>query len=232
MSRQEVDSALATLEQTKAQMLGTEVSISQKLIRAPFSGKIGIRNVNLGQYVSPGTSIVSLQSIDPLHINFSLPQEDMNKLTLGQKITATVDSFPGREFTGTISAINSEVDSDTRTIEIQASLPNPKHELYPGMFTTVKVYLPALPSVLTLPHTAITYTLYGDSAYLIQLSGKKNQQGEAVGIVKRIAIKTGDQRGNTVVINKGVKAGDLIVDGGQLKLNNDDPIALKNIEKW
>ncbi|ALA26387.1 efflux transporter periplasmic adaptor subunit [Piscirickettsia salmonis] len=228
ISRQDVDTALTSLEQTKAQMLATEVSISQKLIRAPFSGKIGIRNVNLGQYISPGTNIVSLQSINPLHVNFSLPQEDMNKIKLGQKISAHVDTFAGREFTGTITAMNSEVDSNTRTIEIQASLPNPKHELYPGMFTTVQVYLPVLPKVLTLPHTAVTYTLYGNSVYLIQLNGKKNQQGEPTGTVTRISIQTGDQRSNTVVINKGLKAGDLIVDGGQLKLENGAAIALKN----
>ena len=227
ISRQDVDSSLATLEQSKAQVLGTEVSIAHKLIRAPFSGKIGIRQVNLGQYVSPGETLVTLQSLDPLHINFSLPQEDINKISIGQAVSVHIDSYPNKSFNGTISAINSKVDPKTRTINVKSKQPKHTHSLYPGMFANIAIHLPVQKNVLTIPKTAITYTLYGDSVYLIKLDGKSNKVGEKTGTIKRISVTPGAERANTVVIEKGLTAGDLVVDGGQMKLTDGAHVAIK-----
>lgn len=217
-----VDETRAQLKQAQAAVAKTKALIAQKLIRAPFSGELGIRKVDLGEYITAGTTkIVSLQSLDPLYIDFNLPEQNLPQLSVGQSVHLQSDAFPKREFSGKITAINSKVDPQTHNILAQAEVPNPKHELLPGMFATVEIELPAMDKVVTVPYTAIDYTLYGDSVFVVHEDKT----------IERIFVVVGDKQNNRVVIKSGLKAGQVVVDSGQLKLNNGASVIINNSVK-
>lgn len=196
--------------------------IAKKNIRAPFDGKLGIRLVDLGQYLAEGSAIVSLQMLDPIYVDFTLPEQHLADLTIGQNLTITVQAYPGKTFSGEISAINPAIEVGTRSITIRATLANPEQILRPGMFADVHVLSSRTQEVLTLPDTAITYNPYGESVFVIQ-SGEKDLT------VQRRQIETGETREGRVQIIKGLQAGERVVSAGQVKLRNDMPVTIAEL---
>jgi membrane fusion protein, multidrug efflux system len=226
VSASAVDTDLANLEEAQSNVDLTQAQIDYKNIKAPFSGLTGIQLINVGQYVKAGDEIVSLQALNPLFIQFSLPEQNISQLHKGQAVTLQTDAFPDETFQGAISALNSEISSETATLTIQATVQNPDKKLLPGMFTTVQVMLPSKENVVTVPQTAITYNLYGDSIYVV--TDSTNEDGEKV---KKAALKyvtVGDRHDNVVTLTKGINAGDTIVSAGQIKLNDGDTVTINN----
>jgi len=231
ISSSALDKAAAQLKQTQAMVAKTQAIIDQKTIRAPFTGKLGISNVNIGQYVAAGTSLVTLQNLDTLNVIFNLPETDLPKVHTGQKIIVKNDAYPKRNFVGVIDAVNSKVDIKTHNIQVRAKLPNEGHRLLPGMFTTVRVLLPARENVVTLPQTAVTFTLYGDSVYLVKATKEKDDNDKPVLRIERRPVVNGERRDNIVVVKSGLKAGDKVVLSGQLKLYNNARVKIDNSVK-
>ena len=227
-SKSQVDSDFAALHEAEAGVESTQVSIDYKHVTAPFDGKIGINQVNVGEYIQPGTTIASLQALDPLYLVFSLPERYIDQLFVGQEITMLADPFPNHVYKGKITGLDSQVSSETRGIMVEATLPNENMKLLPGMFATVKVILPAQEKVVTLPQTAVNYNLYGDSVFLVVDSGEKDPQGKPVLKTKLQYVTTGERRDSVVAIIKGVKAGDQVVSSGQLKLDDDQIVTINN----
>jgi len=225
-SKASLDSAQAKMLQSKSQVISARVMIAKKNIKAPFDGKLGIRRINLGQYVTAGQSMVLLQSLNPLFVNFDLPEQYLTVIKTGQLVRITISSQKGKIFDGKITAINSTVDVSTRTILVQATFPNEKHELYPGLFADVSVIMPEQTNVITVPQTAITYSLYGDSVYMVTKG--KDKFGKPAFIAKQKFIKVGDRRGTMAAITQGVKAGDEVITSGQLKLHPGSRITINN----
>jgi membrane fusion protein (multidrug efflux system) len=227
VSQAELDRLSAQLEETQANVEGTQAKIRQKTITAPFSGRIGIRLVNLGQYLSAGTTIATLQALDPLYVQFNLPEQYLNELYLQQPVQLSINLGEGKTLMGTITAINSKVEQTTRNVLVQATLPNKDLQLYPGMFALVKVILRTHPTVIALPETAVTYSLHGDSVYIIKKEGK-DRDGKPLLKAYRQYVTVGERRGNEVAIVKGLKAGDQVVTSGQLKLQNGIHVVIDN----
>lgn len=221
VSKADYDEAAANLDNAKAQVHSQLEVVHKKQIRAPFSGLLGIRRVDIGEYLSPGSSIVPLQSLDPIYVDYSLPEQRLGQLSVGQVLTIKVKSFPGRDFQGHITAINPGIDPGTRNVRIRGILDNPDHSLRPGMFAEVRTMLPERQGILTVPRTAITYAPYGDSVFVInEKNGKK--------VVNRVQVQTGAIRGERVEIVKGLKAGQEVVKAGQLKLRNGQAVQIDN----
>lgn len=216
----QLDQALAGVEQTKAK-------IQQKIITAPFSGKIGIRSIDIGQFVSAGTAMVTLQSLDPLYVQFTIPEQYINQLYLQQPVSVNVNLANGKILTGSITAINSKVDQITRNILVQATVPNADMQIYPGMFALVKVFLREHKNVVVVPQTAITYSLHGDAVYLIKTEGK-DKKGKPLLKAYKQYIKLGERRDNEVAVLEGLKSGDSVVTAGQLKLQNGTSVVIDN----
>lgn len=227
VSQQAFDQAQAKLQQSTALVAKTQVLISQKTITAPFDGKIGIRMVNLGQYISPGTPLVNLQSFNPLYVQFSLPQQNLSQLFQGQMLRLKVDAYKGETFFGKVTAINSEVSNLTRNILVQGTIPNIDNRLYPGMFANVHVLLPKQENVVTVPQTAVTFNLFGDSVYVIRHEGS-DKSGKPILRVHLQYVKTGERRNNAVAILSGIKTGDDVVTSGQLKLEDGTQVEINN----
>ncbi|HEX5452469.1 MAG TPA: efflux RND transporter periplasmic adaptor subunit [Stellaceae bacterium] len=214
-----VDQAQSQLDQARAQVAKTEALIAQKLIRAPFDGKLGVRQIDLGQYVSAGTPIVSLTNLKELFVNFTLPSTMRAEIAPGQAVDVTSDAFPGRTFKAKLTTIDPQIRPDTRTMTIQARMDNPKEELLPGMYVDAEVVLPPKPDRVILPATAVDYTLYGDSVYVVRQDGT-DAKGKPLLKAHRVAVKTGERWGNKVAILSGVRPGDRVVAAGQIKLQN------------
>lgn len=225
-SQSAVDATRAELLEAEAVVESTQAKIQQKTIVAPFDGRIGIRQINIGEYVSAGTGMVSLQSLDPLYVQFNLPEQFLSLLYIGQPIDITVNQRKLHEVKGVISAINSKVDQITRNILVQATIPNQSMELYPGMFAAVRVWLKQEKNVVTLPQTAVSYSLHGDAVYLIKQ--EKDKSGKSVLRAYRQYVKVGERRGGDAAILDGVKAGDQVVTSGQLKLQNGTNVLIDN----
>lgn len=219
-----VDQAQATYDQALANIAKTEAIISQKLVRAPFDGELGVRHVNVGQYLTAGTPIVSLTDLSQLYANFTVPENDSGKLKVGQVVRLSVDAYPGRTFDGKITTIEPQIATDTRNIQVQATIANPQHILKPGMFVTTTVVLPEKPPVITVPETAVTYTLYGDSVYLI--TPKKEANGKTSLTAVQTYVTTGDRVDGQAEIVKGLKAGDQVVAVGQLRLQSGAAVSI------
>jgi multidrug efflux system membrane fusion protein len=213
-----VDAAQATYDQANASIAKTEAIISQKLVRAPFDGELGVRHVEVGQYLTAGTQIVTLTDLSQLYANFAVTEKDSGQLKVGQTVRVTVDAYPGRTFEGKMTAIEPQIASDTRNIRVQATLDNPDRILKPGMFTTTTVVLPDKPPVVTVPETAVDYTLYGDSVFLI--TEKKADDGKTSLTAVRTFVRTGNRINGRAEILSGLKAGDRVVAVGQLKLQS------------
>jgi membrane fusion protein, multidrug efflux system len=214
-----VDTYQSQLDQANAAIAKTQALIAQKLVRAPFGGVLGIRQIDLGQYVGPGTMLVSLTDLDTLYANFTLPEQNRAALSVGQPVEISVDAYRGRVFPAKMTTIEPQVGADTRTIKLQATLANPDHLLLPGMFVNARVVLPPIPDIVTVPETAVDYTLYGDSVFLV------TEQGGAT-IVKRTSVKIGERFGNKVAILSGLKPGDSVATSGQNKLNDGTAVTL------
>ncbi|THD47086.1 MAG: efflux RND transporter periplasmic adaptor subunit [Bradyrhizobium sp.] len=219
-----VDAAQATYDQANAGIAKTEAIISQKLVRAPFDGELGVRHVEVGQFLTAGTQIVTLTDLSVLYANFTVTEKDSAALQVGQTVRVAVDAFPGRTFEGKINAIEPQIATDTRNIRVQATLDNPDHILKPGMFATTTVVLPEKPPVVTVPETAVDYTLYGDSVFLI--TEKKEDDGKTSLTVARTFVRTGKRVHGRAEILSGLKAGDRVVAVGQLKLQSGAAVAI------
>jgi membrane fusion protein, multidrug efflux system len=239
VSQAVVDNDAATLKSAKAQVAEQQALVNKKTVYAPFGGHLGIRAVDLGQYLAAGTKIVTLQQLDPIFVDFSVPQQALSQVGVGQKVQATLDAFPGKTFAGEISAIDPQVDADTRNVQVRATVPNPDHKLLPGMYATVNVTVGAQQQrYITLPQTAIAYNPYGATAYLvIKRSQDKDAKPAAAGqpqgspddlIAKQVFVVTGPTRGDQVAILKGISEGDEVVTSGQIKLRNGVPVTIDN----
>jgi membrane fusion protein, multidrug efflux system len=220
-----VDATQATYDQAMAGIAKTQALISQKLVRAPFEGELGVRMVEVGQYLTAGTNIVSLTALDELYANFTVTEKDSGSLKVGQIVRIKVDAYPGRSFEGRISTIEPQIMADTRNIRVQATIANPDHILKPGMFATTTVVLPDKPPVVTVPETAVDYTLYGDSVFLIT---EKEEGGKTSLTAVRTFVQTGNRVDGRAEILKGLKAGDRVVAVGQLKLQSGAPVVISS----
>ena len=219
-----VDQAQASYDQANAGIAKTEAIISQKLVRAPFDGELGVRHVEVGQYLTAGTQIVTLTDLSMLYANFTLTEKDSGQLKVGQTVRVAVDAYPGRTFEGKINAIEPQIATDTRNIRVQATLENPEHILKSGMFATTTVVLPEKPPVVTVPETAVDYTLYGDSVFLI--TEKKGDDGKIGLTAVRTFVRTGNRINGRTEILTGLKVADRVVAVGQLKLQSGSAVAI------
>ena len=227
ISRETLDIAAADLKSKDARVAQQAALVAKKTIRAPFGGRLGITLVNLGQYLNPGDKIVTLQAIHSILVDFFVPQKQMAHFTIGQTVETRADTYPGRIFKGEITAINPLVDSQTRNIQIEATIDNPKRELLPGMFVSVDIQFGQRQRHLTLPQTAVSYNPYGDTLYTIESKGK-GQEGRPMLVARQTFVTLGETRGDQVAILEGIKEGDWIVTAGQLKLKNGSPVVIDN----
>ncbi len=225
VSQSEFDTADATLKQAQANADAIRAAIEKKTIRAPFAGKLGIRQVNLGEYLDNGKSIVSLQSLSPVYADFSMPQQELAKLKPGMKVRVTTDAYPAQKFDGELTAINPDLDSVTRSIRLQATLENREQLLRPGMFARVEVLLPVEHKVLIVPATAILSAPFGDSVYVIEPATNNPANGL---VARQQFVRTGRSRGDFISIENGLKAGVKVASSGVFKLRNGAPVAENN----
>ncbi len=216
--------ALSTIKQTQALIKQIKTTIDDTIIIAPFSGILGIRQISVGQYINPGDEIILLDSVNPIYIDFTIPQNDIGKIKIGQSIKIGIDAYPKLSLTGKIQTIGININSTSRNVTIRAIVPNNNSILKPGMFVTVNVVLPIEHNVITTPATAITYNTYGTFLYVIT---KKNNALFA----HTQYIVTGEQKNNTVIITKGVKPGEMVVTAGQIKLTNGAEVLIQNLLK-
>jgi len=228
IAKAQVDFDNADLKSKRAQVAGQQAVIAKKTIRAPFAGRLGITLVNPGQYLNPGDKVVSLQTIDPIYADFYLPQQQISGISIGQKVTVTNDAYTGQAFVGKITATDSKVDTNTRNVQIEATIQNAKHELLPGMFARAAVDSGERRAYLTLPQTAITYNPYGATVFVAEGGGATDKSGNATLHARQVFVTTGATRGDQVAIVKGIEAGTLVVTSGQLKLKNGTPLKIDN----
>ena len=242
VSQAELDTATANAKSAQAQVAEQQAIVDKKRIRAPFAGHLGIRNVDPGQYIGAGTKIVTLQTLDPIHADFFLPQQDLAKLRVGQSVVATSDTYPDISFQGIVSAIEPKVDTETRNVQVRATLQNPKRKLLPGMFVNVRVEIGKPDHYITLPNTAISYNPFGSTVYIVTKAdssadkgapkeNKETKAGEKKDdglIVKQVFVTTGPTRGDQVAVLKGIAVGDQVVTSGQLKLKNNAHVIVNN----
>ena len=226
ISRQDYDKAIADQKQTLANSAEIQATIDRKTIRAPFSGVLGIRQVNLGQYLAAGNPIVALQSLDPIYVNFNVPQQNLGNMTIGHIVNITTDQLSGVRFTGHINAIDSVVDQSTRNVQVQATLANPGGRLRPGMFVQVEVGVGASRSVIPLPASAINYAPFGDSVFIV--SELNSPAGQTYRGVRQQFVKVEGARGDQVGVVSGLKPGEEVVTSGVFKLRNGAAVAVNN----
>jgi membrane fusion protein (multidrug efflux system) len=226
ISQSDYDNAAATFRQAQASVDQFSALIARKTLRAPFDGVTGIRQVNLGQYLKEGDMVVTLQAFDPIYVNFSLPQQDLSKLVVGDPVSLRVDAFGDQHFDGKITAINSLVDQATRNIQVQATLANHDLRLRPGMFAKVSVIMSERQSVVAIPATAIHYAPYGDSIFIV--SQLKDPQGKEYQGVKEQFIKLGQSRGDMIAVVSGLKPGDEVVTSGVFRLKSGAHVTVNN----
>jgi membrane fusion protein, multidrug efflux system len=239
ISQAVLDTDAANLRSARAQVAEQQALLDKKYVRAPFAGQIGIRAVDLGQYLAAGTKIVTLQQLDPIFVDFSLPQQSLSQIHVGQKLNVLTDSFPGKDFSGELSALDPQIDTDTRNLRVRAALKNPDHQLLPGMYANVSIEVGAPTRYLTLPQTAVAYNPYGATVYIVVPqppdTGKDkhapvNAAAAAAAplTAKQVFVTTGDTRGDQVAILKGINEGDEVVTTGQLKLKNGALVNVNN----
>lgn len=239
-SKQDLDNAREQFEMSQAQVAQELAVIAKKAIRAPFEGIVGIRQVNLGQYLTAGQTVVNLEQLQPLYVTFTLPQSDVARLHLKQDVAATIDAYPKREFPGTVTAINPAVSQQSRSLQIQATIPNEEELLRPGMFASLKVFGDSSTQAIVVPTTAVNYTLYGDSVYVLErqqaaggatatapAGSARSGAAPTLYIAKQVFIKTGEQRGGEVAVT-GIEPGALVVTAGQIKLHNGARVTIEN----
>ena len=221
-----LDDNQATYEQAAARVDLIRAAIDKKTIRAPFPGKLGIRQVNLGEYMDSGQHIVSLQSLNPIFVNFQLPQREFARLSLGLKVRVIADALHDETIEGKITAVNPEVNRQTRNIEVQATISNPDERLRPGMYATVEVVLPAEDTVLTIPATSVRYAPYSDSVFLVEPAGENSDPKQLM--LRQQFVRLGEKRGDFVVVREGLDEGQQVVTTGVFKLRNGQPVVIDN----
>jgi membrane fusion protein (multidrug efflux system) len=226
ISRMEYDQATAQQRQTEANVGEIRATIERKTIRAPFSGILGIRKVNLGQYLSAGSAIVQLQSLNPIYVNFGLPQQALGQVHVGRDLRVTSEDIVGKAFTGRVTALDSVVDQATRNVQVQATLANPEGKLHPGMFVQVVVVQGESRPVITLPASAISYAPYGDSVFVI--TDLKDQKGQTYRGVRQQFVILEGSRGDQVAVVSGLNPGDEVVTSGVFKLRNGAAVQVNN----
>ncbi len=222
VSQAQADADKAAYESARAQADAQKAIADKRTIKAPFKGHLGIRQVDLGQYLNAGTNIVTLQQLDPIYVDFNVPEQDMPKIGVGQKVTARADALPNDAFEGEIAAVNAKVDESTRNVQMRAQFKNPDHKLLPGMFARITVITGEPLKQITLPQTVVTFNPYGNTVYV----ASKNDKGELVAI--QTFVKLGPTRGDQVAVVSGVKEGEEVVSSGQLKLRNGTPLIVNN----
>ena len=226
ISRADYDRAAAEQRQTEAKVGEVRAAIERKTIRAPFSGILGIRQVNLGQYLSAGDAVVPLQSLDPIYVNFSVPQQDAERTPVGRNVRITTADSTDLEFAGQVTAINSVVDEVTRNVQVQATLANPQNKLRPGMFVQTEVDLGMSQPIVPVPASAVNYAPYGDSVFVV--ANLQNQNGQTYRGVRQQVVKLGPSRGDQISIVSGVKSGEEVVTSGVFKLRNGAAVLVNN----
>lgn len=222
----DLETAEAAHSQSLAAVEGVKATLAKKRIVAPFGGRLGIRQVNIGQFLNKGDAIVTLEAVHPAYVDFALPQQDLPQLAVGLEVQVSIDAYPERTFAGRIEAINPRVTETTRNVRLRALVPNPDEVLRPGLFARVAVQLPSETAVLQLPSTAIVYSPYGNSVYVIV--EKADAAGAKELVVEQRFVTTGAKRGDQVSILKGLQAGDQVVTAGQMRLRNGAPVRVDN----
>jgi len=227
ISQATLDTDMSSLKSARAQVTAQEALIDEKTVKAPFAGKLGIRQIDEGQYLTAGTTVVTLQALDPIFIDFYVPQQALAHLKVGQAVAANVDTYPGASFAGAIASINSKVDTASRNVQVRASFRNTDRRLLPGMYATVEIDDGIATSQITLPQTAITFNPYGDTVFLVQRSGVDEKGKPRMTVLQRF-VHLGATRGDQVAVQSGVAAGDVVVTSGQMKLRNGSPVIVNN----
>ena len=237
-SQANVDTAIAKRDTAEAAVNRIKAVIDEKIILAPFAGRLGIRKVELGQYVSPGQTLVTLQALDPIWVDFPMPEQSIGKLSKGEVIELTTDAFPGRVFKGEVTSLDARVAQDTRTLLVRGTVPNPARTLLPGMFANVAVLAGETTEFVTVPRTAVTYSLHGDSVYIVKpaepVEGKspaEEPDRKPALIVERRFVRTGQVREESVEILEGLKVGEQVATTGQIKLDSGARVRIDNSQK-
>jgi len=227
VSQATLDTDAANLKNAQAQVAQQRAILDKKTLRAPFAGHLGIRAVDLEQYLGAGTVIVTLQALDPIFVDFFVPQQAIDQVSIGQTVTAKIDAFKDETFTGKITALNPRVDPSSRNVQVRATLKNADHRLIPGMYATIDIVTGEPKNYITLPQTAITYNPYGDTVYIVD-SKAGDSSGKPQLIARQTFVTTGATRGDQVAVLKGVNEGDTIVTAGQIKLHNGSTVLIDN----
>ncbi len=225
ISQSELDIARAGAMQSAAQVDNIQAAIDKKAIRAPFAGRLGIRQVNLGQVLSSGAPVVSLQSLDPIQVDFNLPQQQLDRVQVGYRVRVRTDARPGKAFEGVVTAINPQIDIATRSVAIQATLSNSSELLRPGMFAEVEVVQPETKSVVVVPATAVYYQSFGDTVFVSVMADKDGKQRR---VAEQRFVRLGESRGDFIVVEDGIEPGEEVISAGAFKLRNGGPIAIDN----
>lgn len=234
ISKGEFDRLSAQLKKNQATVNQLKASLDKKRIVAPFSGTIGIRQVDVGDYLASGTVIATLQDLSSLYVDFYVPEQTVPRLAVAQSVNVGVSAYPGQTFVGAISAINPKVEDSTRNVLVRATLANPDGKLLPGMFANLQVILPDVAAGIVVPESAVTYTLYGNSMYVVTQkkaadgSVEKDDKGQPVLIVERRLVETGERRDGLVLVTKGIQSGEQVVIAGQIRLDNGTHIAISD----
>jgi membrane fusion protein, multidrug efflux system len=227
VSQATLDTDAANLKNANAQVAQQQAIVDKKTLRAPFAGHLGIRAVDLGQYLGAGTAIVTLQALDPVFVDFFVPQQAVAQVQMGQSVAVKIDAYKDQVFTGEITALNPKVDASSRNVQIRATLKNPDHKLLPGMYATVDISTGGPQKYITLPQTVITYNPYGDTVYIVDEKGT-DSNGKPQLTARQTFVTTGPTRGDQVAVVKGVNEGDTIVTAGQIKLHNGSTVLIDN----
>ena len=228
ISKNVFDTSKADAKSKQAQVEAQIALVAKKNLKAPFSGRVGIVSINPGQFVNPGDKLLTLQTLDPIFVDFNLPQSNAEQIQVGQEIVVTTDAFKDARFTGKITAVSPKVDTNTRNIQVEAQIANPDKKILPGMFANVNIKLGDEVKLLTLPQTAVTYNPYGSTVFVAKPTGKKDKQGNPALEAQQVFVTTGSARGDQVSILKGVDEGATVVTSGQLKLKNGTPLIINN----
>ncbi|MGH8154206.1 MAG: efflux RND transporter periplasmic adaptor subunit [Rhodanobacteraceae bacterium] len=248
ISRAQYDSDMASLKNAEAQAAAQAALVAKKTLRAPFAGRVGIITANPGDYINAGTTVATVQQLDPVYVDFTLPQSSLDAFKVGGKVEVSADAFPGKSFHGEVSATDPKIDLQTRNIGVEATVPNPDKLLMPGMFAKVAVDAGATRRYLTLPQTAVAYAPYGDTVFVVHAgappaSGAPDKSAATKPVAdpkpadaksgpshyaEQVLVTTGPTRGDQVAILAGIKPGDVIVTSGQLKLKNGTPVNINN----
>lgn len=229
VSKAVLDTDSANLKSAVAQVAQQKAIIEQKTIRAPFSGRLGISKINLGQYLNPGDAVTMLQTLDPIYVDFYVPQQAVDQMRAGQRVQVSVEPFKNKTFIGKITTIDPGLDPNVRNVQVEATVPNADHFLAPGMFATVSVNTGDPKDYITLPQTAVSFNPYGEIVFVILSQDKTGETGKPVLKVRQRFIKTGDKRGDQVTVLSGLQVGEMVVTSGQLKLKNDTKVEINNM---